>query len=52
MAFKATKDFNDAGTERSFRKGETVTGEAGALVNYRAAGLVEEVAATTPKTKA
>ncbi len=39
----ATRDFKDAGTEREFKAGETLTDvEPGALENYRAANLIEE----------
>jgi len=34
------RDFNDAGEELRFTKGEIVQIEAGAFLNYEAAGLV------------
>jgi hypothetical protein len=36
-----TRDFNDAGTERRFAKGETPDLSEGEFANYQAAGLVE-----------
>lgn len=38
---KILRDFNDAGAERRFTKGDTVTIGEGEFVNYRVAGLVE-----------
>lgn len=38
----ATRDFNDAGTEKSFTRGEKITAKAGELANYAAAGLASE----------
>lgn len=43
----ATRDFTDAGTERSFKKGEPVDVEAGELENYEAAGLVGDRASVS-----
>lgn len=37
----ATRDFNDAGTEKSFKFGQDVSDEPGAA-NYRAAGLASD----------
>jgi hypothetical protein len=51
MARTATinRDFNDAGTEKSFKAGDTVQFEDGEFTNYEAAGLVTAVeAAPTP----
>lgn len=39
--FYATRDFNDAGTEKSFKAGDDVTGEKG-VDNYVAAGLASD----------
>ncbi|MGW8190159.1 hypothetical protein [Sphingomonas hankookensis] len=38
--FYATKDFTDAGTERSFEYGKEVDVDEGTALNYEAAGLV------------
>jgi hypothetical protein len=40
----ATRDFNDAGTERRFEAGEAYDFTAGEFANFKAAGLVEPVA--------
>jgi hypothetical protein len=45
----ATRDFKDAGTERSFTAGEPYDFSAGEFANFKAAGLVEPVTdATAP----
>lgn len=36
----ATRDFTDAGAEKSFLAGNAVEADEGALANYAAAGLV------------
>ncbi|MBY9062301.1 hypothetical protein K7957_05075 [Sphingomonas yunnanensis] len=42
----AARDFKDAGTERQFKAGEAITDvDAGAIDNYRAAGLIAEAGA-------
>lgn len=38
----ALRDFNDAGTEQSFKKGAAVELDAGTYANYEAAGLVSD----------
>lgn len=38
----ATRDFRDAGTEKSFEGGKVVEATPGELANYEAAGLVSE----------
>ncbi len=39
--FYATREFNDAGTGRTFEKNAELTGiDAGTIENYRVAGLV------------
>ncbi|TCP64143.1 hypothetical protein [Sphingomonas sp. PP-CE-1G-424] len=47
-----TRDFNDAGTERSFTKGDTTDFPAGEFENYRVAGLVELVTEDAPAAPA
>lgn len=48
---KAAREFTDAGTGKTFAEGETIEAEAGAIANYRAAGLIagdtEEAAKST-----
>ncbi|WP_394658571.1 hypothetical protein [uncultured Novosphingobium sp.] len=41
----ALKDFNDAGTEQRFAKGDTPTLPEGVFANYEAAGLVRKATA-------
>lgn len=41
----ATRAFNDAGTEQSFKAGDAVECETGAYDNYAAAGLVADTRA-------
>ena len=38
----ATRDFNDAGTEKAFLAGKIVEADDATLANYAAAGLVVE----------
>lgn len=40
--FYATRDFNDAGTEKAFKQGEPVEASEGEIANYAAAGLVAD----------
>lgn len=40
---KATRDFNDAGTERNFEKGVEYNFTPGEIRNFQIAGLVEVV---------
>ena len=40
-------DFNDAGTEREFKKNATIDVTEGEFANYAAAGLVREPGAKT-----
>lgn len=49
---KATRDFNDAGTERNFEKGGEYDFTPGELRNYRLAGLVDPVEAAAPAAPA
>lgn len=45
----ATRDFNDAGTKRSFKAGQELTDlSAGELHNYEVAGLAGEKPETAP----
>jgi hypothetical protein len=47
----AARDFNDAGTEKSFALGDDITGEAN-LGNYIAAGLATDKKPELPKDAA
>ena len=38
----AARDFTDAGTGRSFTKGEEIVAKSGEIENYRAAGLIAQ----------
>ncbi|WP_230781567.1 hypothetical protein [Sphingomonas sp. Leaf37] len=46
--FYATRDFNDAGSEKSFKFGDDVTGEPG-VANYVAAGAASDKKPRTAK---
>ncbi len=43
---RVLKDFNDAGTEKTFRTGANIELTEGEFLNYAAAGLVGEPDAT------
>ena len=49
---KATRDFNDAGTERHFEKGTEHDFTPGEIRNFGLAGLVEVVATPAPAAPA
>lgn len=48
----ATRDFNDAGAEKSFLAGKPVEADEATLANYAAAGLVSAEEPQTPKAAA
>ncbi|MCU6454351.1 hypothetical protein LPN01_09690 [Sphingomonas sp. A2-49] len=48
----AARDFKDVGTGRSFAAGDEVTGKAGEIANYEAAGLLTDKKSEAAKADA